>query len=189
MDFGDILDQWDKQAAVQAKHKTTKEKGEASSLPDDPEEKKADPVDVWMRKNGVYDKDAEDGELFDASETSGHVRDISPQEAAKRRRRLRVKHPDAALDLHGLNRDDAWNSLDTFFNDGKQQGFEKLLVIHGKGNHTAGEAVLERTVRDFIERCPFAGESGHGDASSGGSGATWVLLKDTMRHGNGALAD
>jgi DNA-nicking Smr family endonuclease len=35
--------------------------------------------------------------------------------------------------------------------------------------------VLKRTVREFIERCPFAGESGQGPA--GGAGATWVLLK------------
>jgi DNA-nicking Smr family endonuclease len=49
------------------------------------------------------------------------------------------------------------------------------MIIHGKGNHSRGEAVLGRTVREFIEHCPFAGESGHG--REGGTGTTWVLLK------------
>jgi DNA-nicking Smr family endonuclease len=180
MDFGDILDQWDKQAASQTKKKSSEEKDKDPSPQEDVGEKRADPLDTWLRVNGVYDKDLETGEPL--AEGLIRARDISPQEAAKRRRRLRLKQPDATLDLHGLTRDEAWDSLDIFFNDGKRQGFDKLLVIHGKGNHTSGEAVLERAVRDFIERCPFAGESGHGDASSGGSGATWVLLKDNVRH-------
>jgi hypothetical protein len=33
-------------------------------------------------------------------------------------------------------------------------------------------------VREYIERCAFAGESGPATAADGGSGATWVLLKD-----------
>jgi DNA-nicking Smr family endonuclease len=101
-------------------------------------------------------------------------------EALARRRKLRSKRPDAVLDLHGLTRDEAWRSLEDFFRAGKQRGLEKLLVIHGKGNHSPEGSVLGRTVRDFIERCPFAGESGRGDAASGGSGATWVLLKGRM---------
>jgi DNA-nicking Smr family endonuclease len=76
--------------------------------------------------------------------------------------------------------------MDGFFRSGRQQGFDKLLIIHGKGNHSEGESVLKRTVREFIERCSFAGTSGHGDAASGGNGATWVLLKQTGRIDEGA---
>jgi hypothetical protein len=36
---------------------------------------------------------------------------------------------------------------------------------------------LKHLVKTFIETCPFAGESGHGHASTGGTGVTWVLLK------------
>jgi len=32
---------------------------------------------------------------------------------------------------------------------------------------------------DFIERCPFAGESGKEKTNAGGDGATWILLKET----------
>jgi len=122
-----------------------------------------DILNKWEKNNGIYDKDME----------AGSAR-ISPQE---RRSRLRNKKPDAQLDIHGLSRDEASQVLENFFGDSKRKGLEKILVIHGKGNHSKGEAVLKRIVMEFIEHCPFAGESGRGKASAGGEGATWVLLK------------
>jgi DNA-nicking Smr family endonuclease len=124
-------------------------------------------LDQWDKNSGpIYDKDAELA--------------IRCESSASRRRRLLRKSPDASINLHGFTRDEAWNALDSFFNDANTKGLEKLLVIHGKGNHTVTEgqeAVLKKTVRDFIERCPFAGENGNSSGSSGGSGSTWVLLK------------
>jgi DNA-nicking Smr family endonuclease len=119
--------------------------------------------DAWLEKNGIPDKDAEIGEKQPSSQD--------------RRRRLLRKEPDATIDLHAMTQEEAWIALDTFFLAGQQQGFEKLLVIHGKGNHPGSEGVLKDLTRKFIENCPFAGESGHGSAAEGGSGATWVLLK------------
>jgi DNA-nicking Smr family endonuclease len=121
-------------------------------------------LNKWLDKNGVNDKDAE------SAETKANPAD--------RRRRLLRKESDASLDLHNLTQDEAWQALDTFFRAGKQQGFEKLLVIHGKGNHSGSEAVLKDLTRKYIENCPFAGESGHGPSAAGGSGTTWVLLKE-----------
>jgi DNA-nicking Smr family endonuclease len=122
-----------------------------------------DILNKWEKNNGIYDKDMEAGNA-----------QINPQE---RRSRLKNKKPDAALDIHGLSRDEAWKALEIFFNGSKEKGLEKILIIHGKGNHSTGEAVLKRIVMEFIERCPFAGESGRGKAAAGGEGATWVLLK------------
>jgi len=136
MDFGKILDQWDKHSG----------------------DKNAGPV---------YDKDAELA--------------VRTESSASRRRRLLRKTPDASLDLHGLTQEQAWTALDSFFSEAKTKGMEKLLLIHGKGNHSmaAGqETALKKTVRDFIERCPFAGENGIGNGTTGGSGSTWVLLKN-----------
>jgi len=132
MDFGKILDQWDKHSGP------------------------------------VYDKDAE-------------LAALRTESSASRRRRLLHKSPDASLDLHGFTHEQAWNALDSFFGEAKTKGMEKLLVIHGKGNHsmtTGQETLLKKTVRDFIERCPFAGENGSGNGTTGGSGSTWVLLKN-----------
>jgi DNA-nicking Smr family endonuclease len=155
MDFGDILDKWDRQTGKSPGGKAARMTAE----------QKTDIMSAWLRINDVVDKDAE---------LSGAA---APSAKGERRRRLRSKKPDAFLDLHGQTKDEAWLSMDEFFRLSRQQGFEKLLIIHGKGNHSEGEAVLKRVVQDYIERCAFAGESGHSTAAEGGSGATWVLLK------------
>jgi DNA-nicking Smr family endonuclease len=180
MDFGDILDQWDRQTARARKgRKDSSGSGKTGNKPARTDgndrnnrsdnfnsNKSIDPLEAWLRANGVYDKDAE-------AETA------RADDAGARRRRLLAKTADAVLDLHGLTRNEAWTALDTFFGSSRRRGYEKILVIHGKGNHSRGETVLSETVRTFIERCPFAGESGRGRAAMGGSGATWVLLKET----------
>ena len=124
-------------------------------------------LDKWEKQSPASD------DLFDRDADERNSLDI----VQENRRRLRNKKPDAQLDIHGQTRDEAWQSLEMFFNDAKENGFEKVLVIHGKGNHSSGESVLKRVVMDFIEYCPFAGESGKGKASVGGEGATWVLIK------------
>ena len=158
MDFGEILDTWDKQCS-QKNYQARK----SQSLPRREPAARLDPVTEWIRKNGVYDKD----------------RDIETgQSPGERRRMLLARKPDGVLDLHGLRQDEAWLALENFFRHCRGQGFQKLLIIHGKGNHSEGEAVLKRMVRQFIEKCPAAGESGYGNVKSGGSGSTWVFLKD-----------
>ncbi|WP_304225371.1 Smr/MutS family protein [Gracilinema caldarium] len=172
MDFGDILDEWEKRTAkpagkkaIQAERRAARqeqqERNERSS------EKKVDPLTAWLRVHGVEDKDKANPDL-----------DLSDSELrAREHKRLMNKAPDAVLDLHGLTRDEAWERLGQFFSQARSHGAEKLLVIHGKGNHSEGEAVLKRTTKQFIEQCPFAGQHGHPPAEGGGSGATWVILK------------
>ncbi|MDR2376808.1 MAG: Smr/MutS family protein [Treponema sp.] len=136
-------------------------KGSAKSrrAPETPPANSADRLlSRWLQTHEVYDKDAENPE---------------PQESpALNRRRLLTRSPDAIIDLHGLTRDQAWDALEQFFETGRRQAYEKLAIIHGKGNHSPGGAVLKETVRKFIEHCPFAGQSG-----PSGTGITWVLLK------------
>ena len=129
-------------------------------------------LDQWDKHSGpFYDKDAD-------------MSARSAESPALRRRRLLRKSPDAIIDLHGLTRDEAWDALLAFFDEAKKQGLEKVLLIHGKGNHGEDErktGLLKKLVQDFIERCPHAGENGHNSASSGGTGATWVLIKNVQR--------
>ncbi len=121
----------------------------------------------WLNENKVFDKDA-----F-ASETA------LPDYHRRRllRSRLRDSEPDDIIDIHGFTAEEAQMSLEIFFLKARSSDFKKLRIIHGKGNHSNGEAVLKSIVRKFIEKCPFAGESGYEKAVNGGSGATWVLLK------------
>ncbi|MDR0561510.1 MAG: Smr/MutS family protein [Spirochaetaceae bacterium] len=165
MDFGDILDEWDRKTAqAQGKYGKTETKKE-QTVKDPAPEPRPHPLTAWLRMHEVYDKDAEDT--------------AENQRPGEYRRRLLRKRADAAIDLHGLTQQEAWTALENFFQEARRQGFEKLHIIHGKGNHSSGEAVLKQIVKQFVERCPFAGESGHGNAASGGAGATWVLLKRT----------
>ena len=119
-------------------------------------------MEAWLQNNEIYDKDS----CLRNTPAPG-----------ENRSRLIHSQPDEILDIHGLTKDKAWMSLDLFFTRARSCGFKKLRIIHGKGNRSQGEAVLKLTVRKFIEQCSFAGESGYEKAANGGSGATWVLLK------------
>jgi DNA-nicking Smr family endonuclease len=168
MDFGDILDRWERsqgngQGNWRRGSQKKKDRKDAGKNPEPPGQDVSQLFSRWLETHAVYDKDAEN------PAPRGH------DSAAAKRRRLLARRPDAVIDLHGLTRDQAWTALENFFEASRRQGFAKLALIHGKGNHSQGEAVLKRTVREFIERCPFAGESGQGPA--GGTGVTWVLLK------------
>ena len=167
MNFGEILDAWEKQAGKSPPggSRRVPQDGGESAVPGQ-ELHRVDPLTAWLRVQGVQDKDAEEAEERKNRGSPG-----------ERRRRLLRKPPDGVLDIHGLTRDEAMIALETFFSDSRRQGFEKVLLVHGKGNHSSGEAVLKSVVREFIERCPYAGESGHAQGNSGGYGATWVLLK------------
>ena len=119
-------------------------------------------MEKWLQKNEVFNKDLE------TDEQSAPV---------KNRRLLLQSRPDDILDIHGLTSEQVWLSLDNFFSNAKLNKYKKIRIIHGKGNHSQGEAVLSSIVRKFIEKCPFAGESGYEKSVNGGTGATWVLLK------------
>ena len=182
MDFGDILNQWDtKQKEAKNKvqprgHKKanapTKEEKEAMKQGYSYEaqmeadfKKRANPMDVWLNRYGTVDKDK--------------IADEAQKEALLYNREyLHSLKPEAVLDLHGLTRDEAWERLKVFVNDCARRSLRKILIIHGKGNHSHGsDPVLGSVVRLFIEQDARLGTSGHPDKNHGGSGATWVLLK------------
>lgn len=136
------------------------------------------PLELWLQSHDVADKD----------DAANEIPTIADSVAAKRRqaseqRRLLWKGPaDSKIDLHGLTANEAWDRLALFMHDAKNAGCRKVLIIHGKGHHSrqdpAAEPVLRRTVRQFLESCPYAGENRPADAIDGGNGATSVLLKE-----------
>jgi DNA-nicking Smr family endonuclease len=132
---------------------------------DDVSTRRVNPMELWLRQYGVEDKD---------TAAAGSPERESP---AERRRRLHAAKCDAVIDLHGLTRDDAWARLESFFADAVRRGLEKVLIIHGKGTHSAEDPVLGPMVRLFLEQHRHAGESGYSAKESGGAGSTWVILK------------
>ena len=91
---------------------------------------------------------------------------------------MRTLKPEDVVDLHGLTREQAWQKLDSFVSACKIRGLRKILIIHGKGNHSHGtDPVLGEMVRSFIEADRRLGSSGHPDRNHGGTGATWVIIR------------
>lgn len=198
MDFGDILIQWDrmqrteKQRAKeqvkvpQVSHKManapTPEEKEArrqarlkaeGKLQDDiyqrqmkaDSEKSINPMELWLRRYGVTDKDKAQEEY-------------EKRTRMESREYLRTMKPEARIDLHGLTRDEAWPRLSGFVDSCISRGLKKILIVHGKGNHSHGsDPVLGPMVKTFIEQNPNLGSSGHPDHNQGGTGATWVIIK------------
>lgn len=186
MNMGDILDQWEKvqsnesakknQKGNQKSHKKanapTKEEKEAMRQGYSWEEqmrrdneKRANPMEVWLNRYGVVDKDKVSDEAKESERL--HDRDY-----------LRQMKEQAVVDLHGLTREEAWQRLDLFVGDCIRRGLRKILIVHGKGIHSNGsDPVLGPMVRTFIEQDKRLGASGHPDRNNGGNGATWVIIK------------
>lgn len=89
---------------------------------------------------------------------------------------LKMK-PQAQIDLHGLIVKKALKKLENFIRDCRKKGLKKILIIHGKGNHTKGEPVLGREVRLFLQKCAYTGEFQAASREMGGKGALWVILR------------
>ena len=193
MDFGKILDKWEKEnTGAEGKKPTAPKTGTAASRDeknDEVPQRSSHPLNAWLARNGTYDKDA----AFPGDNKALRERNAG----GERRHKLLRKKPDAVIDLHGLSADDAWAVLETFFENSRENGHEKLLVIHGKGNHRNTDyrdfiparsgggrfdggngSVLKELTRRFIEHCSYAGESGHSTSREGGTGSTWVILKE-----------
>jgi len=187
MDMGDILNQWDNYQSAQIKkqkesgknqvsHKkanapTPEEKArreekdfEAQMKKDN--EKRINPMELWLRRYGTIDKDkmAMEDEIKNRENDRNYLINMSPE---------------ARIDLHGLHQDEAFNRLNSFIGECKAKGLKKVLIVHGKGIHTHGtDPVLGELVRKFIERDKRCGTSGHPKTKyEGGTGATWVILK------------
>jgi DNA-nicking Smr family endonuclease len=194
MDFGNILDDWEKlsakpgglEKAVEAekqlrdedsrarrKAKACAEAGRTGSSGKGAKGQDArDSLAAWLDSHTVDDKDASSAGRPEGEDARG-AQAARETEA----RRLAAKRPEAVLDLHGMTAEEAEAALSAFFEVSVRKGLEKVLVITGKGIHSQGEPVLGKAARRAIEASPWAGRFGVADAASGGGGALWVILK------------
>lgn len=101
------------------------------------------------------------------------------------RSELRRMKPERSIDLHGLLRAEALNRTEIFLRNSYKSGMRKVLIIHGKGLHSSVEPVLRKEIRNLLERLPFTGEFGYPKRELGGTGATWVILRDNPQKRRG----
>ncbi len=84
------------------------------------------------------------------------------------------------LDLHGLTSDEARKLLAAFLQDVTQHGLRCVNVIHGKGWRSEGrDGILKVLSRHWLAQHPQVLAFCEAPPQAGGSGAVWVLLKNS----------
>lgn len=184
MDFGDILEQWDasqkKTDGRKKQNQVSRKKANAPALEEreavrescsyeqimeQDSRKHVHPMDLWLRRYGTIDKDkiSEENQRAKQYADASYIKSLAPE---------------AVIDLHHLTREEAWNRLNAFVSSCCKKRLRKILIIHGKGNHTSGsDPVLGPLVRLFVEQDKRLGAFGHPERKHGGSGATWVVIR------------
>ncbi|MFO7731338.1 MAG: Smr/MutS family protein [Spirochaetia bacterium] len=154
MDFAQILEEWER-GKSQKGSKTNK--GEAEAKGRQVFERWIDSEESWK----YYDKGTPE-EYNDPIATRGYLRKMEPEDE---------------IDLHGLSLEQSLTRLEQFLNEALRRGLRKVQVVHGKGNHSKGKAVLPKAVLEYLQQSPIAGELGTPRREKGGAGATWVIIK------------
>lgn len=176
MDFGDLLEQWERLSARPGGLDAAEERERLARAEDarrrENAKKRKDEggagsarhsLESWLDEHGVEDKDAK----------------LSSEEQSREAelRRLRDLRPEAKIDLHGLGAAEAETRLGLFLESAARAGLEKVLVVTGKGNHSKDGPVLGKLARSVVESSPWAGRFGTAAPSEGGRGALWVILR------------
>ncbi len=127
------------------------------------------------------------GEILDKWEAGGKRavvdKDAAAQKNAAKKNMARASYiqnlpPQDSIDLHGMTQEEAWKALNDFVAAAKFRGLQKILIIHGKGIHSAdSKGALTGLVQKFIQGDQRLGASGPADKAHGGSGATWVAVR------------
>jgi len=121
----------------------------------------------------------------------------APPPLAPLERRLRQKlargraAPDAAIDLHGMRRQEAFAALRDFLTSAQIAGARLVLVVTGKGrvaSEDGAAGVLRKSVPNWLRGAEYnAIVLGFEEASRphGGAGALYVRLRRRDRAGRG----
>ena len=87
----------------------------------------------------------------------------------------------AQLDLHGMRRDEARESLGEFLRKCNRNGVRCVRIIHGKGLGSVNkEPVLKQKVKNWLIQKDEVLAFSQATAADGGSGALIVLLKSSL---------
>jgi len=116
----------------------------------------------------------------DGDEVRGRRDDVSPAQAAQLFKR--VAAPEQKLDLHGLRSEDAGRQVVAFVRSAQRAGKRVVLIVHGRGQHSAGGvSVLPDVVLETLSRggaAPVVRAFMSAPQRQGGSGALIVFLTD-----------
>ena len=86
-------------------------------------------------------------------------------------------HIDGQLDLHHLKADEARRQLRRFLDQADRDHCRRLRIVHGRGLHSTGRAVLPELVQDELRLDPRVIAFRLAGRFDGGAGAVRVLFK------------
>ena len=96
--------------------------------------------------------------------------------------KLRTMMPQATLDLHGYTLEEAEKAVKAFLDECVENKLRKISIITGKGLHSEdGKGVLRDAVSAMLDSSDAVREKNSAPLSAGGSGALWIILKETQR--------
>lgn len=152
-------------------------------------------ITIYNKKNNIiskidYKKDynnysEEDKEMFLNAvknlDCSNHVKNHYSDKKvySKFKPNIRNAKPEDVLDLHGLTRERALNSIKKFIFDSKKNNLKVVLIIHGKGFRSENKmSVLKDLVEYYIatEGKYYIKYSTEAPARLGGGGAKLIYL-------------
>jgi len=84
--------------------------------------------------------------------------------------------PGRRLDLHGLTSKAAIREVEGFI-EASQRAYRCVAIVHGRGLHSSGKAVLRAEVRALLRSHPAVLAYTDAPRDDGGSGAVYVLLR------------
>ncbi len=85
------------------------------------------------------------------------------------------------IDLHGMTRAETQKAVIDFLRNCRRRGIRRALIVHGKGHHSTTPAVLGNLVKELLKNLKEVEDFGPAPPQKGGSGATWVLLRQRSR--------
>jgi DNA-nicking Smr family endonuclease len=97
-----------------------------------------------------------------------------------RRLRRGEVEPEQRLDLHGMTAGEARRALGAVLREAAAAGVRCVLVVHGRGLHSEGGAVLKDGVVDWLTAPPLSRlvlAFASALPRDGGAGASYVLLR------------
>lgn len=116
----------------------------------------------------------------DGDHVRGRRDDLSPAQASQLF--ARAAAPEQKLDLHGLRAEDAARQVVTFTRSAQRAGKRVVIIVHGRGQHSAGGVgVLAEVVLETLSRggaAPVVRAFASAPQRQGGAGALLVFLSE-----------
>ncbi|MDK9716392.1 MAG: Smr/MutS family protein [Trichlorobacter sp.] len=168
----------DDATAASAKNVSRKKHGVAASRPQDLLTKPLAREEITARK--TFLQEVEKLQLDVRFEDSLPDDELRPLNGNRLRQLKRgIIQLDRQLDLHGLTREEAVESLAPFLQAARTAGEKGVLVITGKGNHSAEGPVLQQVVAAWLrdQGRDLITEYAPAPQEMGGSGAFVIFLR------------